>query len=378
MNDNGRFHTYGRPFDENPRFYQTDVLTGKALSVIRSRAGRQPFFLSINFLAPHYEDRRIQRRTGQMVRPAPRHRGAYASAPLPRTASFNERDMRDKPRFLQRRTPQLTPADIARLTRDARSRRAALLAVDDAVDRIVTALRQRGQLDNTYILFTSDNGYMQGEHRVRSGKMLPYEPSAQVPLLIRGPGLPAGRVSSELVANTDLAPTLLDIAGAKAGKTVDGRSLLPFARHPNWRTRRAILHETGGSKYVSRRDQDEARNSSRSLQAGDDLPRRSHPRLALRALPRRREGALRPEERSPRDAVPTPRSRLPADPPRACRGTEATRALPRRSMPAAHTPHPEAAVMDMRRALIAGATALAVATAGSGSPAEATTTSCGR
>ena len=93
MNDNGRFHTYGRPFDENPRFYQTDVLTGKAVSVIRSRAGRQPFFLSINFLAPHYEDRRIQRRTGQLVRPAPRHRGAYASAPLPRTASFNERDM---------------------------------------------------------------------------------------------------------------------------------------------------------------------------------------------------------------------------------------------------------------------------------------------
>ena len=265
MNDNGRFHTYGRPFDENPRFYQTDVLTGKAVSVIRSRAGRQPFFLSINFLAPHYEDRRIQRRTGQLVRPAPRHRGAYASAQLPRTASFNERDMRDKPRFLRRRTPQLTPADIARLTRDARSRRAALLAVDDAVGRIVTALRERGELDNTYILFTSDNGYMQGEHRVRSGKMLPYEPSAQVPLLIRGPGLPAGRVSSELVANTDLAPTLLDIAGAKAGKTVDGRSLLPFARHPDWRTRRAILHETGGSRYASPRDQDEARNSGRSL-----------------------------------------------------------------------------------------------------------------
>jgi N-acetylglucosamine-6-sulfatase len=258
MNDNGRFHTYGSPFDEDPRFYQTDVLAGKALSVIRRRAGRQPFFLSINFLAPHHEDRSIQRRTGQLVRPAPRHRGAFASLQLARPASFNERDMSDKPRFLQRRTPPLTRADKARLTRDARSRRASLLAVDEAVGRIVTGLSQRGQLDNTYIVVTSDNGYMQGEHRVRAGKMLPYEPSARVPLLIRGPGLPAGQVSSELVANVDLAPTMLDIADAKAGKTVDGRSLLPFARRPGWRTRRAVLHETGGRRYANLRDQDQA------------------------------------------------------------------------------------------------------------------------
>jgi N-acetylglucosamine-6-sulfatase len=257
MNNNGRFHTYGSPFDENPRLYQTDVLTDQALSVVQRRAGRQPFFLSINFLAPHHEDLGIQRRRGQLVRPAPRHRGAFASLQLARTASFNERDMSDKPRFLRRRTRPLTRADLARLTRDARSRRASLLAVDDAVGRIVAALRQRDQLDNTYIVFTSDNGYMQGEHRVRSGKMLPYEPSAQVPLLIRGPGLPAGQVSSELVANVDLAPTMLDIADAEAGKTVDGRSLLPFARHPYWRSRRAILHETGGRKYASLRDQDE-------------------------------------------------------------------------------------------------------------------------
>jgi N-acetylglucosamine-6-sulfatase len=265
LNDNGRFNTYGSPFREDPRHYQTDVLAGKALAVINRHAGRRPLFLSINFLAPHYEDRRVQRRTGQLVRPAPRHRRAYASAPLPRPRSFNERDMSDKPRFLRRRAHRLTTADIARLTRDARSRRASLLAVDEAVARVVAALRRRGVLDNTYIVFTSDNGYMQGEHRVRSGKMLPYEPSAQVPLLIRGPGLPPGRVSSELVGNIDLAPTLLDIAGATAGKTVDGRSLLPFARRPDWRTRRALLHETGGSRYASLRDQDEASNQRGAL-----------------------------------------------------------------------------------------------------------------
>ncbi len=265
LNDNGRFRTYGKPFDENPRYYQTDVLARKALAVIDRRAGRGPFFLSINFLGPHHEDRRVQARTGQLVRPAPRHRNAYASAPLARQRNFNERDISDKPRFLRRRAHSLSGAEIARLTRDARSRRAALLAVDDAVARIVAALGRRGQLDNTYIVVTSDNGYMQGEHRVRAGKMLPYEPSSKVPLLIRGPGLPKGAVSGELVANTDLAPTLLDIAGASAGKTVDGRSLLPFARRPGRRTRRAILHETGGRRYASLRDQDEAPNSGRAL-----------------------------------------------------------------------------------------------------------------
>jgi arylsulfatase A-like enzyme len=81
---------------------------------------------------------------------------------------------------------------------------------------------------------------MQGEHRVRSGKMLPYDPSTHVPLLVRGPGIPAGRHSDELVANIDLAATLVDVADATAGKTVDGRSLMPFARNPSLRTNRAI------------------------------------------------------------------------------------------------------------------------------------------
>jgi N-acetylglucosamine-6-sulfatase len=265
MNDNGRMHTYGRPFDEDPKLYQTDVLASKAAGIIRRQAGRRPLFLSLNFLAPHHEARSIQRRTHQLVRSAPRNRGAFASARLERSASFNEEDMSDKPRFLRRSTHRLTPREIAAIERDAHARRAALLAVDDGVARVVRALKQAGQLDNTYFIFTSDNGYMQGEHRVRSGKMLPYEPSTRVPLLISGPGIPARGVSGELVANIDLAPTVLDLAGATAGKTVDGRSLLPFARNPALRTKRAILHETGGSRYVGPREQDERTNLRRPL-----------------------------------------------------------------------------------------------------------------
>jgi arylsulfatase A-like enzyme len=261
MNDNGRMHTYGHTFDQDPRFYQTDVLTSKATSIIKQHAGgQQPLFLSVNYLAPHHEARSIQRKTGWLVRPAPRHRRAFASARLARAASFNEADMSDKPRFLRRRTHALSATDIAGITRDARARRAALLAVDDGVRRIVSALRHSGELDETYIIFTSDNGYMQGEHRVRSGKMLPYDPSTRVPLLMRGPGIPTGRVSDELVANIDLAVTLVELAGATAGKSVDGRSLMPFARNPALHTKRAILHETGGARYAGPAEQDERTN----------------------------------------------------------------------------------------------------------------------
>jgi arylsulfatase A-like enzyme len=265
LNDNGRFRTYGSPFEERPSLYQTNVLTAKALAVIDRRSGRGPFFLSLNFLAPHHEDRRIQRRTGRVVRAAPGDEGAFASRPLRLAGGFNERDMSDKPLFLRRRTAPLSRTEIARIRKDALGRRDALLAVDRGVRRIVSALRARRQLGNTYILFTSDNGYMQGQHRVRSGKMLPYDPSTRVPLLIRGPGIPAARRSGELVANVDLAPSLMQIAHARPSVTVDGRSLLPFARRPGRRSRRAILHETGGRRRVGLRGQDEFPNRGRSL-----------------------------------------------------------------------------------------------------------------
>ena len=265
MNDNGRMHTYGHAFDEDPDLYQTDVLASKAAGIVKRQARRaDPLFLSVNFLAPHHESRGIQKRTHRLVRPAPRDRRAFASAGLPRSRSFNEADMSDKPRFLRRRR-SLTAGDIAAIRRDSRARRAALLAVDDGVAQIIAAVRASGQLDNTYFIFTSDNGYMQGEHRVRSGKMLPYEPSARVPLIVRGPGIPARRVSRELVANIDLAPTIVELAGATASKTVDGRSLLPFAHNPALFRKRAILHETGGSKYVGAAEQDERTNLRRPL-----------------------------------------------------------------------------------------------------------------
>lgn len=248
LNENGRQVTYGGPADEDPANYQTDVLRNKALDVIRrdSRSG-QPFFLSVAFLAPHYEEAGIRSRAGVSVRSAPRHRGRFATLPLPRPPGFNERDRSDKPKFMQR-FRRLDSTAIARIAAEFRARRESLLAVDEAVTAIVRELRKQGALRNTYLLFTSDNGYMQGQHAVPSGKMLPYEPSSEVPLLVRGPGVKGRRVSREPVSNVDLAPTILQIAGASAagGAPVDGRSFLKFARNPKLRSDRLILHETGG------------------------------------------------------------------------------------------------------------------------------------
>jgi N-acetylglucosamine-6-sulfatase len=242
LNENGTLNTYGSPTVEDPALYQTDVYRQKAIDVIRRpRDPSHPLFLSVAFLAPHSEAGRAT--AGQAsIRPAPRHKRAFANMPLPRPPSFNERNVRDKPAHV-RNAPRLRPQRIDRITANFRARREALLSVDEAVEGIVGALAETGQLDNTYILFTADNGFFHGEHRVPNGKYLPYDVSTHLPLLVRGPGIQAGGRSAELVSNVDLAATIADVAGVTPIKPVDGRSLIPYAKDPAERSRRPILHE---------------------------------------------------------------------------------------------------------------------------------------
>jgi N-acetylglucosamine-6-sulfatase len=242
LNENGRPVTYGT----DPPSYQADVYTGKAVDAIRRLAPKtQPFFLSVAYLAPHAGGPREPddpAGIGTPV-PAPRHKDRFASEPLPMPPSFNEADVSDKPARIANR-PLLRPARVAAVTENYRQRLESLLAVDEGVAAIVGALRASGELDRTLIVFTSDNGFFHGEHRVPSGKVLVYEPSVRVPLVLRGPGVPRGSVDSRLVANVDLAPTIVDAADARAGRKLDGRSLLVLLARRNEGRRRDILLET--------------------------------------------------------------------------------------------------------------------------------------
>jgi arylsulfatase A-like enzyme len=242
FNDDGALTRFG----EAAADYQTDVVTERAEEVVRRRAASdQPFFLWTAYLAPHNGGPREPDDPPGTYSPvpAPRHRNAFTHLRLPRRTSFDEADVSDKPRGIRRR-PRLAPARRAALREVVQQRRESLLAVDEGVERIVGALRDAGELDDTLIVFTSDNGYMTGEHRVATGKVLPYEPSIRVPLEMRGPGVAPGSRRSQLVWNGDIAPTILKATGATAPWTTDGASLWPIIRDPAYDAHRSILIES--------------------------------------------------------------------------------------------------------------------------------------
>jgi N-acetylglucosamine-6-sulfatase len=118
-----------------------------------------------------------------------------------------------------------------------------LQALDELVAGVVGKLRAEGVLGNTYVLFTSDNGWSEGEHRRASGKANPYEEDIHMPLLVHGPGVTVGSTTRELTLNTDFLPTFTDLAGARIPDYVDGRSLRPLLEGSVTSWRSAILLE---------------------------------------------------------------------------------------------------------------------------------------
>jgi N-acetylglucosamine-6-sulfatase len=221
-----------RPFDltmynnGHPRRYTgthtSDVVGGLTVRYIKkfSASGSAPFFIWSSQVAPHFMD--YHGRFGPPV-PAARHRRLYPNALPPSLTdpAFNEDDVSDKPGYVE----NSGKVSVQRMIDVHRARIRSLRSVDDQVAATVAALKATGELRNTYIFFTSDNGYLLGEHR-RTSKNQPYEPALQVPLLVRGPGLAAGTERDATYSLVDLAPTFVDVANATAGRTMDGRSMM--------------------------------------------------------------------------------------------------------------------------------------------------------
>jgi arylsulfatase A-like enzyme len=195
----------------------------------------KPFFAYLPVYAPH-----------QPATPAQQDRTKFPRAHAPRTPSFDQADVSHSPGFV-RDLPQFTPLETHAIDHLYRKRIRSLQAVDRGVAHLVHTLRVTGQLDNTYIVFASDNGFHLGQHRMPAGKQTAYETDIHVPLMVRGPGVRAGAHVSRIAGNTDLAPTFDAMGGARAPSFTDGRSLLPLLRGKTprrWRTAYLVEHRT--------------------------------------------------------------------------------------------------------------------------------------
>jgi N-acetylglucosamine-6-sulfatase len=223
-----------------PCLYETDVFSRIAYEELTGTPAEQPFYLQLDYTAPHGDFRRPAG-----PEPPPRYYTLFDGAPYPhgRSEGFNEGNVNDKPRFI-REAPYLSPEDTHTYRVYYQKALASLRGVDDGVKTVLDTLGTLHRLRNTYVIFTSDNGFFYGEHRLTGGKFLAYEPSTHLPFLIRGPGIKPGTSTGELAANTDIAPTVLELAGVTPDKSVDGTSLVPFLRDPSLRTRRGILFES--------------------------------------------------------------------------------------------------------------------------------------
>jgi N-acetylglucosamine-6-sulfatase len=228
------------PLNGLPCFHVTDTLSNIARAELLATPPEQPFYLQLDYTDPHGDFRRPAG-----PEPALRHYDWFKGArhPHSRAEGFDEGNVTDKPRFI-RDAPHLSPNEKRTYRVYYQKQLEALRTVDDGVKLVIDTLGGLGRLRNTYVLFISDNGFFFGEHRLLGGKFLAYEPSTHMPFLVRGPGIKPGSQTGELAANIDIAPTLLELAGAEADKSIDGRSLVPFLEDEELRSRRPILFES--------------------------------------------------------------------------------------------------------------------------------------
>ena len=239
VNDQGTIRHYGASASD----YSTDVISKQADAFISNSALQgTPFFAYVAPLAPH-----------DPSTPAPRDAHLYDGVQGPRLPSFNEVDVSDKPSWI-RQLSKLSSSQISSINKRHEKRVESLQAVDDLVEGVVNTLSNANALDNTYIFFTSDNGFHHGEHRIAKQKWRPYEEDIHIPILVRGPGVAAGSTTYKLTLNTDYLPTFTNLACSSSpcdtqnwSYVPDGRSLLPVLDGSVTRWRSTILAEAAAN-----------------------------------------------------------------------------------------------------------------------------------
>jgi N-acetylglucosamine-6-sulfatase len=240
-----------------PAGYITDLLSGYTVEFIRRRRDK-PFLVYLAHKAIHPEatqqnDGSVDLSNPERFIPAARHQHLYAGKAIPHRPNYQRAPV-GKP-ALSRQIGNLPPLGPATATSDETilGRQRTLAAIEDSVGEIMQALKETSQLDNTILVFTSDNGYFYGEHGLSFERRLAYEESIRMPLLIRYPkAIKAGTVRDEFVLNLDLAPTLLELAGATVPNTMQGRSLLPLLKGEKTAGRNSFLIEYSSDKVFPR------------------------------------------------------------------------------------------------------------------------------
>lgn len=221
LNDNGQMKNFGA----KPADYSTDVLADRTIQFInQSKREKKPFLAYYAPYGPHAP-----------MTPAERHKTKerqYNASVKP--ANFNEFDVSDKPAWVRALTPKATIP----INKKIKGQYGSLLSVDENIEKMVNQLRRNGQLDNTVIIFLSDNGYSMGSHRFE-GKPCPYEECVRLPMMIRYPGV-NGTATDAMVSNMDIAPTIADVTGARLAKQPDGNSLLPLLQGRYFNPNRSI------------------------------------------------------------------------------------------------------------------------------------------
>lgn len=232
LNEDGSLHSYGNSPDD----YLTRVLAGRAVNFVhRAQFTGKPFALEVATFAPHMP-----------ATPAPLDARSLPDLQAPQSQAFGVRST-DAPAWLAD-LPGLSTKDIDKINGQFRRRITSMLSVDRMLGQIERALEATGQLDNTYIVFSSDNGYHMGEHDLMPGKQTAFDTDIRVPLIVAGPGVPAGQTVGAMTSGIDLAPTFLQIGHAQPTDEQDGVSLLHLwhggTPPANWQ--RAILIEHRG------------------------------------------------------------------------------------------------------------------------------------